>query len=771
MKTVSNSSVFLLTALFLLSFETAFSQPVPDYTESQNWSEAVVLTSTDDVSEVDTNGSVLYRINAGGASLNVDGTDWIGGTAAAVYSDSRRTWSTNNAVTRGDVSTHVPLSLFSSEIWSNSTNSWKFPVAPGRYEVKLYFAEIWPGAMKPGSRVFDVEVEGVSLKNLDVFAEVGGNTALEKIFTVTSDDLLDIKLVKIVQNPAIKAIEIIATDVESFVASGDEVTQTLDDEVVVENSAEIDEDNSSLSEESNLQDIHDGTAVQVADIEENETGVTEQNTVLYRINAGGVSLSDGWVSDQSQPDFNSGNRWSVNKTVNRGNVPANVPLALFSSERWSESSLSWWIPVEPGDYEVKLYFAEIWSGAMMRGGRVFNVDVEGMRVNNLDVFAEAGGDTALVKTFPVNSDGILNITLEKVIQNPAIKGIEIISVDHLVSADGSQAIETNQQSNSESLSEPANAVYLHYDVAPDPDDIHAIVAGKQLADAVDLTPSVVIGTHGYMRGRGYLTADAIKIADEVYGIGQYTEVGNNHAAHYDLVAAEWDSVIAAGGIVYVAEGGPSDFTFGVLNAMFEDKKQVVVVQHSKWNEDNTSDLHLEYVKHHTTYVRIQDGNFKNATAKLKLNMNESSEDLLIRSNPSWELALNLYDRVIDFSDTVELLHILDIPLSDVSDMNSFINYISGDRAIDTTIESIAESEIGVVEHESAVQVVEIPVVEVQETLLPSPVILESQGLGYCEVIENTLRAAKISYAAACTLPLKDCDPVSGGYWKCSSRNL
>ena len=69
---------------------------------------------------------------------------------------------------------------------------WQLPVAPGTYDVNLYFAETYFGALSPGSRVFSVQIEDQSLDGFDIAANVGGYTATVQSFTVTADETLDI---------------------------------------------------------------------------------------------------------------------------------------------------------------------------------------------------------------------------------------------------------------------------------------------------------------------------------------------------------------------------------------------------------------------------------------------------------------------------------------------------------------------------------------------------------------------------------------------------
>jgi hypothetical protein len=63
---------------------------------------------------------------------------------------------------------------------------YKFPVSNGSYHVNLYFAELASGNYRVGGRVFDVLAEGKQvLKNFDIFATVGADTALVKSTDVT----------------------------------------------------------------------------------------------------------------------------------------------------------------------------------------------------------------------------------------------------------------------------------------------------------------------------------------------------------------------------------------------------------------------------------------------------------------------------------------------------------------------------------------------------------------------------------------------------------
>jgi hypothetical protein len=106
---------------------------------------------------------------------------------------------------------------------------------------------------------------------------------------------------------------------------------------------------------------------------------------------------------------------------------------LYQTERYDRAALpelSYRIDVPNGEYEVTLYFAEIWTGAFGVNRRVFDVYIEDeLKLYDFDIFKEAGSRTPLKKTFTVNvADGVVDIDFKRKIENPKISAIEIISV-------------------------------------------------------------------------------------------------------------------------------------------------------------------------------------------------------------------------------------------------------------------------------------------------------------------------------------------------------
>ena len=158
-------------------------------------------------------------------------------------------------------------------------------------------------------------------------------------------------------------------------------------------------------------------------------GMAHAQTAV-RVKCGGPALTDSkgqaWSADM---DFNGGGLVS---TVS-GPVAGTTDPSLFQEGRMAGDGgpLVYTIPVANGSYHANLYFAELYSGDAFVGGRVFNVKVEGTTVlQNFDIFAAAGANTALIKgvDFAV-TNGAATIELDNVPGHDRgkIAAIELIS--------------------------------------------------------------------------------------------------------------------------------------------------------------------------------------------------------------------------------------------------------------------------------------------------------------------------------------------------------
>jgi outer membrane protein assembly factor BamB len=118
------------------------------------------------------------RVNAGGPGYtDSGGNQWSADTGFS----GGTTYSVNSSI----AGTSDPA-LYQSQRWMNAGSfGYTFTgLAPGSYQVTLKFAEI--AYLGPGKRQFNVSIQGTRvLSNLDVAAQVGFNTALDKTFTTT----------------------------------------------------------------------------------------------------------------------------------------------------------------------------------------------------------------------------------------------------------------------------------------------------------------------------------------------------------------------------------------------------------------------------------------------------------------------------------------------------------------------------------------------------------------------------------------------------------
>jgi hypothetical protein len=177
--------------------------------------------------------------------------------------------------------------------------------------------------------------------------------------------------------------------------------------------------------------VHTSTSSTFAERDfNNATDVFEyevpQQTELS-INVGGAGFTDSL-----------GRFWSADRGFNTGAVSAYAnPIArtlddtLYQTERWDDApapELQYRFAVPNGPYVVRLHFAENYARNFGVGRRRFDVQIEGLtRFANVDVFAEAGAQTALVKFADVQvTDGHLDIKFLHRNQNPIIDAIEIV---------------------------------------------------------------------------------------------------------------------------------------------------------------------------------------------------------------------------------------------------------------------------------------------------------------------------------------------------------
>jgi hypothetical protein len=406
-------------------------------------------------------GQVLYRINAGGPQ--VAGTPvWSADTFNNVSPYINGVTNFFDDPTAVDASSPslpagTPMAIFQDQrydVAGGNEMSWSFPVAPGEYQVRLYFAEIYAPTAVPGSRVFDVQAEGQTvLSNLDVGQEAGGPfKGIARTFTVTADSSLDLTWLHGVENPSIQAIEILTTanspangpilgatpspvtfpqtavggtasqtiTIRNNGANGTGPLDVTGASITGADPGQFDTDFAgpvtlALGQSATFNVTFSPTQVAnpTAALELTHTGGNGTVSiplsgstpgsvgaqVLFRVNAGGpqVAGTPAWTADTgASPStyVDPGTEvYDSGQTVDTSDasLPSGTPAAIFTDERYDGQQMDWHFPTGAGNYQVRLYFAETSPAQSVVGGRVMDVSVEGNLVlHNFDQFSEAG---------------------------------------------------------------------------------------------------------------------------------------------------------------------------------------------------------------------------------------------------------------------------------------------------------------------------------------------------------------------------------------------
>ena len=160
--------------------------------------------------------------------------------------------------------------------------------------------------------------------------------------------------------------------------------------------------------------------------------VFSQNALL-RLNCGGPALVVDGLSFAKDQYF-TGRSTQAYEYDNISAIEGTTLDALYRTVRTNisaDSSFGYEVPLSNGEYQLNLHFAELFFGVAGRPGeagqRVFSVTVEGETVlPDLDLYAEVGPQTALVKQFSVEvEDGALTIDFDPIASRPQLVALEI----------------------------------------------------------------------------------------------------------------------------------------------------------------------------------------------------------------------------------------------------------------------------------------------------------------------------------------------------------
>ncbi|HKF48548.1 MAG TPA: malectin domain-containing carbohydrate-binding protein [Terracidiphilus sp.] len=256
--------------------------------------------------------------------------------------------------------------------------SYKIPLAPGVYELRLHFAETTysPNSTLGGgenSRVFDAQLNGRPLlTQFDIVNDAGANTADVRVFRDVSPDKdgnLHLDFSGSLSLPMINAIEILP-----------------------------------------------GIPHRLRPIR-----MVAQNS-FFVDRSGNL-----WMPD----DYFSSGRIASDKLA----IAGTPDPGLLTGERYGNFSYA--LPADEGTYTLTLYFSEkYWGGVSKQGGqgsRVFDIFSNGVALaRRVDIFKEAGAGQALVKVYhglKPNAQGKLIVSFVPDVNYASVDALELDQED------------------------------------------------------------------------------------------------------------------------------------------------------------------------------------------------------------------------------------------------------------------------------------------------------------------------------------------------------
>lgn len=238
--------------------------------------------------------------------------------------------------------------------------------------------------------------------------------------------------------------------------------------------------------------------------------------------------------------------------------------------------------------------------------------------------------------------------------------------------------------SSQTFNKSTDLLLANFDLKPDEDDVMAAAALACILkhpDFSDVNCYAVAGAYGD-QNHIFITSGVPEYYNKLFG-KENTYWTNAHEYWNESVTRVKNRVIPilnSGAKVFVQEAGQSNFTYDVLQAVIEEgidlttiKNNVIIVQHSRYNEKNTTPSKLNWLKENTVYIKIDDGNTDdNKTPgfrtkdKLWLVLAKSDNNPNKEARAIWTLADEICDEWegewtnkwiaaggIDFSDCVE----------------------------------------------------------------------------------------------------------------------
>lgn len=186
------------TLLFLFACGGPKDSTSASTSSNSSSSSSSASSSSSSSGEIQEDSNFVYAINSGGSVTTLNNIQY--------HADRFYNGGTVGSST-GSIDDVNENALYQSERYGNY--KYEIPVTNSSYSVKLNFAELYQ--QTSGARQFSVSIEGEPIaQNLDLYAQVGGNTAYEIIvpMVLVADGSLTIELSAQIDNATISGFSI-----------------------------------------------------------------------------------------------------------------------------------------------------------------------------------------------------------------------------------------------------------------------------------------------------------------------------------------------------------------------------------------------------------------------------------------------------------------------------------------------------------------------------------------------------------------------------------
>lgn len=455
---------------------------ISDITVRATDSGALFVEQTFTVTVTDAPSIPVIRIRANGTTITATDSpnpDWLGITAEGAqngsfngidYNVNTGNHATHNIpASHASVPSYVPQAIFANERWDAGgapEMEWTFDLPNDNYIVRLYMGNGHGPTGTPGTRVFDISIEGQLVQDdLDLIPTFGHQVGgmLEYPVTLT-DGTINILFEHVTENPLINGIEILGavgtggppitvnpvanqihdlgeTPILNITASGGEPNENFAFSAIgLPPGLSIEPTNGAILGSVGTNATNAGAYNAVITVSKpssnpvmvnlgwNIVDPNDPDGLIYRVNTGGAETASNdtspleWAEDQALVEANGNAALGTPSAFFNNEVQditfgatlpggfvnsTGYPNSLFSTERYNTNAIptnmQWDFPVPNGAYTVNLIFAEIWGGAVNTGVRVFDVEIEGqLELDNFDQTAVYGWGVAGVESFNVN---------------------------------------------------------------------------------------------------------------------------------------------------------------------------------------------------------------------------------------------------------------------------------------------------------------------------------------------------------------------------------